>query len=204
MSMQAGSGWRGGRARLPHSGWEDKRLVGECLKGEQPAWDALVEKYKNLVYSIALRYGAKPDDAADIFQTVWVTVYNELGKLKKQGSIRSWLITITRRQCYHWKQGQLREFGRRPRGDDELALETAGAVDPIAIDELERHQLVREAIESLTERCREIVKLLFFSEPPLKYREIAERSGLAIGSIGFTRERCLKQLRRALLSFGVA
>jgi RNA polymerase sigma factor (sigma-70 family) len=163
-----------------------------------------VEKYKNLVYSIALKYGAKPDDAADIFQTVWVTVYSELVNLKKQGSIRSWLITITRRQCYHWKQKQVKERGRRPRGDEQLALETAGAVDPVALDELERQQLVREAIGSLTDRCRQIVKLLFFSDPPLKYREVAERLGLAVGSIGFTRERCLKQLRRALVTYGVA
>lgn len=201
---ETGSGWMSGGARQPHKGWEDKRLVRECLNGNQLAWDALVEKYKNLVYSIALKFGAKPDEAADIFQTAWVTVYKELSALKKQGSIRSWLITITRRQCYHWKEKQVKEQGRRPHGDEELTLEAAGAVEQVPLDELERQQLVREAIGSLTERCREIVQLLFFSEPPLKYREVAESLGLAIGSIGFTRERCLKQLRRALAVYGVA
>lgn len=82
-------------------------------------------------------------------------------------------------------------------GDSRLAVEQA------ALEELERDQLVREAIFVLPERCRELIQLLFYSQPPLRYREVAEQLGLAIGSIGFIRGRCLKRLQKSLEKQGL-
>ena len=81
----------------PHPGWEDPRLVGSCLRGDQRGWHALVDKYSRLVYAVILRYGVNPDDASDLFQTVWVNVYSDLEKVRKHDSLRSWLITVRRR-----------------------------------------------------------------------------------------------------------
>jgi RNA polymerase sigma factor (sigma-70 family) len=64
--------------------------------------------------------------------------------------------------------------------------------------ELEREQLVRDSIEMLPPRCRQMITLLFFEHPPQPYQEVAERLGLARGSIGFIRGRCLKRLKRIL------
>jgi RNA polymerase sigma factor (sigma-70 family) len=187
----------------PDIGWSDERLVGACLGGDERAWSVLVEKYKNLIYSIAIRRGASPDEAADLFQTVWVDVHKELASLRKRGSLRSWLISVTRHKCDDWRQDQLRESRRRSdsadiEADDQLATE------PVSLDELERDQLVREAIFALPERCRELIQLLFYSQPPSRYREVAQRLGLAVGSIGFTRGRCLKRLQRSLERSGLA
>lgn len=173
-------------------------MVASCLKGDEQAWSALVDKYKNLIYAIALRYGAQPADAADIFQAVWIDAYGELKKLRKQGSVRSWLMTITRNKCYHWKQKE-RGMALRMKGEhDDLESDPQLAVDPIAIEDLEQDQLVREAVASLPDRCRELVEMLFFDEPPMPYKKVAETLGLAVGSIGFIRGRCLKKLRKAL------
>ena len=57
---------------------------------------------------------------------------------------------------------------------------------------------MREAIAELPPRCREMITLLFFSEPQLPYRDVARQLGLAVGSIGFIRGRCLKRLQRML------
>ena len=182
----------------PHRGWEDTKLVAACLKGDEQAWGALVDKYKNLIYAIALRYGAQPADASDIFQAVWIDAYAELAKLRKQGSVRSWLMTITRNKCYHWKQKE-RGLALRMTGEaNDLESDPAVAVDPISIEDLEQDQLVRDAVTSLPERCQELVEMLFFEEPPLPYKEVAETLGLAVGSIGFIRGRCLKKLRKAV------
>ncbi len=182
----------------PDPGWPDQRLVDRCLKGCELAWGVLVDKYKNLVYSIILKYGAAPDEAADVFQSVWLDAYNDLPKLRKKSAVRSWLISLTNHQCYHWKQKrkrqELREIGEL---DPEL-LEDQTAVEPDFATELERDQLIRESVFKLSARCREMIRLLFFTIPPKPYQEVAERLGLATGSIGFIRGRCLQRLRKVL------
>src|SRR5450759_1428361 len=179
----------------PSPAWSDEDLVAECLSGNQQAWTALVSKYKNLVYSVPMKYRMSAEDAADVFQSVWSELYNELAKLRRPGAVRSWLVTVASNQCYRWKKNQ-RKWGEL--ADPEFDIETlAGDSGTQALHEgIEREQVMREAIQSLPERCQTMVRLLFYSDPPLPYREVAQRLGLAEGSIGFIRGRCLQKLRR--------
>ena len=188
------AGLRGG----PDATWSDERLVQACLDGNEHAWAALIGKYKNLIYSIPRKYGASPEHASDIFQSVCLELYSELPRLRQVAALRGWLITVTAHQAFHWKQ----KVRRRAEQDlDELdhdALGSDGQVSSELIEQLEREQMVREAVAALPERCREIVRLLFFEEPPVAYRDLAQRLGLATGSIGFIRGRCLDRLQRTL------
>jgi DNA-directed RNA polymerase specialized sigma24 family protein len=68
--------------------------------------------------------------------------------------------------------------------------------------QIQQEQIVREVVEKLPSRCAELVRLLFFEQPPLPYAEVAQRLGLATGSIGFVRGRCLERLRKILLESG--
>ena len=68
--------------------------------------------------------------------------------------------------------------------------------------ELEREQMVREAMEHLPPRCREMIELLFFEHSLVPYNEVARRLNLATGSIGFIRGRCLKRLKKLLQEKG--
>jgi DNA-directed RNA polymerase specialized sigma24 family protein len=61
---------------------------------------------------------------------------------------------------------------------------------------------VREAIAKLPKRCADLVKLLFYEHPPLPYSDVAQRLGLATGSIGFIRGRCLTKLQKILVEMG--
>jgi RNA polymerase sigma factor (sigma-70 family) len=181
----------------------DERLVEECLSGGEEAWRALVDKYKNLVYNIILKYGAGSEEAADLFQTVWLEAYNDLPKLRKKSAVKAWLVSLTTHQCYHWKQKQKRrdffESGEFSAED----LEEMIPLDPSFVEDLERDQLVREAIYRLSPRCQEMIRLLFFTSPPVPYKEVARRLGLATGSIGFIRGRCLQRLQKNLDQEGI-
>lgn len=178
----------------------DAHLVRECLQGNQRAWDSLIDRYQRLIYSIPYKYRAAPEDCADIFQSVCLELYTELGKLRKVESLKSWIISVTVHMCFHWK--------RQQRGNIELdgmemdKAEAMAAVAPELLIEVEQEQLVREAICTLKPRCAEMIRLLFYEQPPLPYAEVAQRLGLATGSIGFIRGRCLKQLQKALLELG--
>jgi len=182
--------------------WDDGRLIQACREGDQEAWSVLIHRYRRLIYSIPARYGAQPADASDIFQAVCLELYAELPRLRKVESLRSWLISVTAHQAFHWKQ---RVRKRATREGGEIGADTSRADDPVPpqlIEAAEREQVLRDAIRGLPPRCREMIRLLFYEEPPLSYADVARRLGLATGSIGFIRGRCLKKLERLLDSAG--
>jgi RNA polymerase sigma factor (sigma-70 family) len=183
----------------PSVGVSDEQLVAACLQGDEGAWAALVDRYRNLVYSIPVKYRMPPQDAADVFQAVWTELVAELPRLRNVGSLRSWLITVAGHKCYQWKRQQNSQAAGA-----EPTYEPADtqALYPEWRQQVDREQMLRDALLDLPPRCREMMHLLFYHQPPLPYKEVAERLGLAEGSIGFIRGRCLKKLRAVLQDKG--
>ncbi len=180
--------------------WPDTRLVRECLQGNQEAWSALIDKYKNLIFSIPLKYGFSADDSTDIFQAVCLELITELPKLRKPQALPKWIMQVTAHKCFHGKRQQQRT---EPLEDhpEAKAEQVAARGEAILREAEEEHQL-RQAMAELRPRCRELVRMLFFEEPAREYREIAKSLGIAVGSIGFIRQRCLERLRRRLQEMG--
>ena len=175
----------------------DEELVARCLEGDQTAWTTLVDKYKEAVWSVPLRYRLSPEDCADIFQSVWLDLFGELRNLRQVRALRAWLITTTAHRCYHWKrrlQGKRSASPTEPEWDPE---DTNPSFLQMKL-QFEREQMLRDAMVQLPERCREMIAMLFFEEPARPYDEVARSLGLAVGSIGFIRGRCLKKLRESL------
>src|SRR3954466_3911833 len=81
--------------------WSDDRLVRECVAGKEEAWVALLEKYKNLIFSIPLKHGLSREDAAEIFQSVCAELLSELPKLRDPQALSGWLIKVTSHKCFH-------------------------------------------------------------------------------------------------------
>jgi len=179
----------------PSPAWSDKRLVRACLRGDEQAWSALIDKYKNLIYSVPIKYGASPEDAADVFQGVCLQLFSELPNLREIAALRSWLITVAARKYFHWMRSQRKRAGAEAETDNKVVL-------PVLVEELEGEQMIREAVERLPRRCREMIRLLFYEHPALPYSQVAERLGLATGSIGFIRRRCLQRLQQILEESG--
>lgn len=182
---------------IPSTQWTNTRLVEECRRGNEQAWSTLVDRYKDLVYSIPIRYGAPRQDAADIFQAVWLDLFNELPRLRDAEALQGWLIRVTSHKCYHWKQRL-----DVPADVEDVEVPSNGDLASDVLSDLEREQMLREAISQLPPRCRQMIELLFFQQPPLPYIEVAQRLKLAPGSIGFIRGRCLKRLKDTLESKG--
>jgi len=195
------SAQRGSRPRLEDA-WPDARLVDACLAGSQPAWAALIERYARLIFAIPRRYQATQEDAEDIFQTVCLELHNALPRLRKVDSLRSWLITVTSHASLDWKQKRVRRGHAVDVDDADPGV--LATIDRDMLEEVERDQLVREAVRTLPPRCRELVEILFFEQPPMSYKEVARHFGLAVGSLGFIRGRCLQKLQKALREAGVS
>ena len=174
---------------------QDGVLVQECLKGSEEAWSALIDKYKNLIFSIPIKYGFSPDEAAEIFQAVCVAVLQELPHLREPRALASWLIQMTSHKCFRRKEQRNRYIDMEL---DETLPDELPKVPEQLFREIEREQILREALAALSPDCKRLVQLLFFENPPVPYEELSKTLGMAKGSIGATRMRCLEKLRRWL------
>jgi RNA polymerase sigma factor (sigma-70 family) len=181
----------------------DTALVRACLDGDEAAWSAVIDRYKRLIYSIPLKFGTSADEANDIFQAVCVELVTELPKLRKPEALKGWLSSVTRHKALRSKTLARREHTSTPAEELADAL-PAESPDPARLlEEVQQEQGVRAAVGELPERCRELVRLLFYTQPPPAYADVAKRLGLATGSIGFIRGRCLKKLEAALKARGI-
>ncbi|MEJ7606556.1 MAG: sigma-70 family RNA polymerase sigma factor [Bryobacteraceae bacterium] len=175
-------------------GWPDDRLIEECLRGNEEAWSALIDKYKNLIYSIPLKYGLSRQDAGEIFQQVCLGLLAGLHQLKDSRSLAGWLISITSHACFQWTRRERRYGPINEQAGREQASPPADMPDAL-LREVEQEQMLLEAVENIPARCRQLIDMLFFEIPPLSYKEAAQRLKIATGSVGFIRMRCLLRLR---------
>ena len=173
-------------------------LVTCAKNGDNQAWDALVERYAPLIWSICRRYRLASADAEDVGQVVWLKLVNHLDHLRDPAALPAWLATTTRRECFR----MLRSAGRPPAGEQVLQVVDAENIPDIqtaaAEQELlaaERHAALREAFTRLPPGCQQLLALLM-ADPPIPYAEISARLGIPAGSIGPNRSRCLDRLRR--------
>ncbi|HEX5736418.1 MAG TPA: sigma-70 family RNA polymerase sigma factor [Blastocatellia bacterium] len=181
---------------------EDRELIGACLEGDAGAWEALIIRYQRLIYSIPLKARLSTDDAADIFQSVCLKLYEKLATLREHEKIIAWLITTTTRETWRLAARARREG--QPVSDTEDPSEGISqipATGPLADEQrqiLQQQQIVREGVSALPERCRELITMLFYQKDELSYADIAGRMKMPVASVGPTRARCLEKLKKLL------
>ena len=184
------------RTRESHE-WTDAEVLHACREGHARAWRELVRRYTRLVLGIARTMGLQSDDADEVFQVTFSTLFRSLSRLRQPDRIEAWLVTASRRAALRL----LRERRRHLRLAERHA---AGEMDTSAPPADERIESLREreraarALRSLAEPCRTLLTALF-SDDGVSYRELSARLGLAVGSLGAQRARCLERLRRRLL-----
>ncbi len=167
----------------------DAKLVRRCIAGDQDAWKQLVSRYQRLIYSVAIKICRDPEIATDILQQVFLELYQRLHELKNATSLAAWVSTVSRRKaCDHLRASKPTE----PILDEEV-FEAADA-----FAQIEREHTLERALATLPERNRRLMELLYTSSEEWTYEEIAKKLGIPVASIGPTRLRCLKKLRKLL------
>lgn len=180
---------------------DDAELLARCARGEAVAWEALVHRYQRLVYAIVRRIGLDEHMAADVFQTVFSRLIQHLPRLQDPSRLQAWIVTTTKREALLQRKRGLRtvSMSRDDDADDatdwDFADDTPTAEE--ALSSLQLHNSVRNAMDRLDPRCRNLLMLLFNDDDDraMPYEEVARRLGTPIGSIGPTRSRCLDKLR---------
>ncbi len=170
-------------------------LVVRARDGDQQAWDALVERYAPLIWSICRRYVLGDTDAQDVSQRVWRRLVGQLRALRDPAALPGWLAMVTRQECVRAVRAAQGPHAVGYTLDDEtLADEHA---EPTAQELLvaERHAALREAFQHLPSGGQQLITLLL-QHPSVTCAEISAQLSIPIGSIGPNRRRYLEQLRR--------
>lgn len=169
-------------------------LIERAASGDQPAWDALVEQYERLVWSVIRRFRLDDATTADVFQTVWLRFVEHIDRIRSPEAVASWLATTARHESIRVSKARRRQI------PTEFEYDVPDTASPSPGERLEANeeQLVAvEAFAQLSEQCQELLRLLI-AEPPLDYDTISALTGRPVGSIGPTRGRCLERLRRLM------
>jgi RNA polymerase sigma factor (sigma-70 family) len=174
-------------------------LVRSAGRGDQRAWESLVERYSGLVWAVARAYRLSAGDAADVGQTTWLQLVENLGRLRDPSRVGPWLATTTRRECL-----RLKREGER---DHQCAeLPESRPADGPEIDAgllvTERDNALWQAFSRLPVQYQGVLRLLTVDPPP-SYQEIAAALDMPIGSIGPTRARALARLRSEAEALGL-
>jgi RNA polymerase sigma factor (sigma-70 family) len=162
--------------------------------GDQRAWDAIVDRYAALVWSVARGFELGTGDAADVCQATWMRLVEHLADLRDPAALGAWLATTTRREALTL----LRRRREVPVADME-PLGTAGDERSAPWHDLvarERDRELWQAFRQLPARCQELLRLLIIE--PASYVDVAAALALPVGSLGPNRARCLAAMRKNL------
>jgi RNA polymerase sigma factor (sigma-70 family) len=186
--------------KKPMAVLNDTRLVKECLSGNEEAWSLLIDKYKALIYSIPVKYGLSQPEAADVFQATCMELLVRLPQLREPRALPKWLMQVVHHECYRLRRQNQRVVSRD--AEPDLPEPETPAIAESLVQQSQEEQMLREAMAVLTPQCRRLIELLFLETPSRPYTEVAAELGLAVGSIGFTRQKCIERLRRQLEELG--
>lgn len=175
---------------------DDARLLADLIERagakDRQAWQHLVARFGTMVWAVARSHRLDHADAADVSQTTWLRLAENLTSLRDPSRLPAWLATTARRES-------LRVLASRRR---EAPAELPDEPDRSRLPE--SHVLIEDrdarlwrSFAELSERCQQVLRLLS-AAPELSYAEVGSALGIPVGSIGPTRGRCLQTLRRLL------
>ncbi|MDO9356528.1 MAG: sigma-70 family RNA polymerase sigma factor [Solirubrobacteraceae bacterium] len=172
--------------------------LAAASSGDRAAWNGLVDRFNRLVWATARGHRLSEADAADVVQTTWLRLVENLDRIQDPERVGAWLATTARRESLRVIAGSSKTIltdepadipDARARPDGELLVR-------------ERDQLLRRAMGAISERCRTLLRVLA-AEPPPSYDEVSAALDMPVGSIGPTRGRCLGRLREELELLGI-
>ena len=177
-------------------------LVQTAVDGDAAAWKALVEGLSPLVWSVVRAHRLSDADGHEVYQTVWFRFAQHLGRIREPDKAGSWLASTARNECLKVIRGLTRLL---PTDDPQVLDRVSEDRTPEQslidaedrADEAERIRLLWQEFEELGDRCRQLLRVLMASPPP-SYVEVSVALGIAVGSIGPLRQRCLRRLRARL------
>ena len=178
-------------------------LVKAAAQGDEAAWRVLVERFSSLVWAVARSFRLSTADASDVYQTVWLRFAEHLGRIQNPEQVGAWLATTARRESIRVVRSRGRSTPMEDAALADLVPPNEASPELAVLDaeqarlETDRTKQMWTAFRDLPARCQQLLRILMASHRP-SYVEAAAALDVPVGSIGPTRARCLRQLRRLM------
>jgi RNA polymerase sigma factor (sigma-70 family) len=175
-------------------------LLDAARVGDTASWDRIVERFSGLLWATARAHRLDTADSADVVQTTWLRLVENLDRIQDAERLGGWLATTARRECLVVLKRRRRE---PPVDADETFDHLPDQRDGVDAGLLlaERDAILWQLFEQLSDRCRRLLRVLV-ADPPPAYADVAQALDMPIGSIGPTRQRCLTALRSLAIDSG--
>ena len=173
-------------------------LIQRCLRGDERAWDQIVQLYWRKVFHVAYTFVGKHDEAEDLAQDIFLKVFKSLNTFDRRANFQTWLISVSRNLCIdHYRSVRKeRETIDRDVDASELSPVSRDAGPAAALEQQDRVLLLKEAMAALPETLRTAVLLRDIQE--LSYQEIADRLRLPEGTVKSRINRGRTELARQI------
>ncbi len=166
---------------------EDSRLIQSALKGDEKAYETLLKKYKNLVFTIMMKMVRNPQEAEDLTQEAFMKAFNSLSSFNEEFAFSTWLMKIATNNCIDYlRKRKLKTYSINEPiqyKDEQIEVEIPDE-EPSpekSVLQSERKKLIEEAIDQLPERYRYVIILRHKEEK--SYEEISEILNLPLGTV---------------------
>jgi RNA polymerase sigma-70 factor, ECF subfamily len=181
---------------------EAAELVRAFRQGDHQAFNRLVTLYQKKIYNLALGYVKQEDEAKDLTQDIFVTVFRQIDKLNDESKFGAWLYQLAINHCRNRYQKLRRRgfFSNYSLDDQDNNLHLSSGTTPEKNYERQNiSRLVREAIATLAPAEKEIILLRDLQE--LSYEEISEILDLPMGTVKSKLNRARLALKNRLKQY---
>ncbi len=178
---------------------DESALVERCLTGDDTAFDQVVLRYQDMVFSLAFRLLGRYDEAVDLSQEVFLQVYRKLSSFRRDSSLRTWIyrIVINRaKNRQRWWKRRINEMTALPIEEAETRARSGDIPQDEVLARKEQGQILHSAIDKLPFDQRTI--LLLKEIEGLSYEEISSTLSLPLGTVKSRLARARASLREGL------
>ncbi|MCV2884949.1 RNA polymerase sigma factor [Aestuariibacter sp. AA17] len=151
----------------------DEQLINKALQGNKKAWLSLIKRYESSIYNYALRMTGNRDDAMDLLQEVFVSVFRNLSNYRGEGAFKSWLFKIAHYRCIEFYRRKKPSHGL----EDVPEVECQQGTPEQQFSAGQHNGKLAVAMQQLPLAQKAVVELKFFGQ--FTFEEIAEQLGIS-------------------------
>ena len=181
---------------------EEQELILACQAGDEAAFEALIHLHEKKIYALCRRMCRDEDDALEAAQDTFLAVWRGIGTFRADAAFSTWLYRLATNACLDLLRREKKRGGDVSLDDGDAPIDVPdGAPQPEeALERAETQRMVREALYALPDDHRQV--LLLRESEQLSYAEIAEVTGLELGTVKSRINRARLALRNYLAASG--
>ncbi|MFC0775782.1 RNA polymerase sigma factor [Terrimonas alba] len=182
------------------TGLNDNELISKVIGGDQQAYAALVSRYQNYVFTLALRFTKNREDAEEVSQDIFIKAYRALADFKGASKFSTWLYTIVNTTCISFLRKKKLEVHSL---DNEKVFEVADSQDSgmraNLVEQKSRVSMVNNAIKMLSTDDAAVITLFYKGEQTLE--EIAQILGIETNTAKVRLHRARTRLKEKMETY---